>query len=226
MSKSPDFIKYLDKWGADAIIQKLVPYLTEERKERILPVVDHRIKSIQVAVEDPSDIHNALAIVRTSEALGLTDAHLIGEPSKGRGKQTMRGSDRWMNLKSHFHLDNFKKEMDHRGLIIYGATPRGKTPLEEIPLDKPCCFLFGNEKQGLTQEALDICSVHYTIPMFGLCESFNLSVAAAITLHYAVTKKRKILSASGDLSDTEKLIEIAWFYYKSTGSRLVNQILL
>lgn len=225
MSKSPDFITRLKKWGAEAIIDKLSPYLTEERKKRILPIVDHRIQSIQIAVEDPSDIHNALAIVRTSEALGLTDAHLIGEPSKGRGRQTMRGSDRWINLHSHISLENYKQLMEENHLVIFGATPHGKVPLEEIPLDQPCCFLFGNEKQGLTKEALDICKIHYTIPMYGFCESFNLSVAAAITLHHAVKQKRELLASNGDLSNAEKMIEIAWFYYKSTGSRLANQII-
>jgi len=224
MPKSPDFLDHLHSLGAETIIEKLSPYLTDERKERIFPVVDHRIKSIQAAVEDPSDIHNALAIVRTSEALGMTDAHLIGEPRKGKGRQTMRGSDRWMNLHSHETLEQFQAET--KGLKIYGATPRGEVSLNEIPLDKPCCFLFGNEKKGLTEDALKICDIRFTIPMYGFCESFNLSVAAAITLHHAVTQKRAITDATGDLSTEEKQTEIAWFYYKSAGKRLADQILL
>ena len=111
-------------------------------------------------------------------------------------------------------------------MAIYGATPRGDTVLEDIPLNRPCCFLFGNEKKGLTEEALEICDIRFTIPMYGFCESFNLSVAAAITLYSAVNRKRDLLDASGDLSEAEKQTEIAWFYYKSTGNRLASQILI
>lgn len=223
MSKSPDFIRYLRSLGAKTIIEKLSPYLTDERKQKIDPVVKYRIQSIQTAVEAPSDIHNALAMVRTAEALGLTDAHLIGKPRKGRGRQTMRGSDRWMNLHSHSSLDTFQKSM--KGFVIYGATPHGNTPLHALSLDRPCCFLFGNEKNGLTDAALNICTSHFTIPMYGFCESFNLSVAAAITLHHAVTEKRKLLVSPGDLSIEEKQAEIAWFYFKSAGKQLSNLIL-
>lgn len=223
MSKSPEFIHYLNSMGAAQIISKLSPYLTDERKERILPIVDHRIKSVQAAVEDPCDIHNALAIVRTAEALGLTDAHLIGEPSKGKGRQTMRGADRWMNLHSHNSLEIFQTAME--GMVIYGASPRGSIPLEEVPLDTPCCFLFGNEKKGLTEAALEICNLHFSIPMYGFCESFNLSVAAAITLHRAVTRKKELMNSHGDLTYEEKQMEIAWFYFKTVGSQLSRLLL-
>ena len=124
MSKSPEFIEQMEKWGADAIIKKLAPYLTEDRKQRILPVIDHRIKSIQAAVEDPSDIHNALAIVRTAEALGLTGAHLIGVPRKGKGRQTMRGSDKWMNIHSHDSLADFYKFMSDKHSVICRISKR------------------------------------------------------------------------------------------------------
>jgi tRNA (guanosine-2'-O-)-methyltransferase len=224
MPKSPEFEKQLCIWGSQKIIERLSPYLTIERKEKIIPVVDQRIKSIQAAVEDPLDIHNALAIVRTAEALGLTDAHLIGQPNKGKGRQTMRGADRWMNLHSYESFPDFAYKQKCLGFRVYGATPEAALNLDQVPLDVPCCFLFGNEKKGLSREALDACDLHYRIPMHGFCESFNVSVAAAISLYDAVRRKRRQLLDLGDLSEQEKLCEIAWFYYKSAGARIAAQV--
>lgn len=225
MSKSPVFEELLKKYGAETIIDRLAPFLTENRQERIIPVLDHRLGSIQVAVENPTDVHNSLAVVRTAEALGMLHTHLIGHPQKKKGRQTMRGSDRWVNLYRYETFSAFNTEIKKNGIKLYGATPRGTIPMEAVPVYQPCCFLFGNEAIGLTDEALNACDLHYQIPMYGFCESYNLSVSAAITLYDATRRKRKTLTSLGDLSEEEKTLEKAWFFIKSAGSELATKIL-
>ena len=97
--------------------------------------------------------------------------------------------------------------------------------LEILPLDHPICFLFGNEKEGISDEAKKGCDLLFRVPMFGMVESYNLSVAAAITLYDYLRKKRKKLQRNGDLDLQEMIEEKARFYVRSLGIEQSSEIL-
>ncbi len=230
MSKKLIFQELLLQFGAEKIIEALSPMLTDKRKERAHPVIDSRLDSLHIAVEDPSDIHNALAMVRTAEANGLMHMHLIGKPKKRQGKMTMKGADRWLNLQTHTGLESFFKGIKEKELLLFGAAPRGTALLEEVPVDRPFCVLFGNEMGGLTQQALNACDLTFRIPMHGFCESFNLSVSAGIVLYELTKKTRQHLGCPGNLTQSQKLEERARFYLETLGveqgRKIVKQKLL
>ncbi len=45
--------------GVDKIIERLEPYVTQRRKERIEAVINTRLKDVHLAVDCPADINNA-----------------------------------------------------------------------------------------------------------------------------------------------------------------------
>ena len=209
----------LIKFSPERIIETLSFFLTEERKVRIDQVLEKRVKGVQVALEAPADIHNALAVTRTGEALGVYQFHLIdAQLIKGQGKATMRGSSRWIHLYRHNTLEVFRSKM--KGFILAGASLDGELTLEELPKDRPLCLLFGNERKGLTSEAKAMCDLLYHIPMVGMVESFNLSVSAGLSLYQMMRGK-----AEGDLNHEEQLEEKARYYVRSIGIKVAHDIL-
>lgn len=208
------------------IIDALSPFLTENRKFRINETLQSRIHSIHVAMESPADIHNALAIVRSGEALGISKMHIIREtPKNHRGSRVCRGGYRWTDLRFHPTFDTFENHIREKGFLLAGACVKSKMTLEQLPIDKPLCLLFGNEHTGLTEQALNSCDFHYTIPMHGMLESLNLSVSAAISLYETLKRKREYMKSSGDLGNEELLKEQARYYIKSVKPQLIESVL-
>ena len=209
----------LTQHSPEKIIETLGFFLTDERRKRIDQVLAKRVKGIQVALEAPADIHNALAVTRTGEALGVYQFHLIAaQLAKGQGKSTMRGSSRWIHLHRHDSIEAFRSKME--GFIIAGAALEGTLTLEELPKDRPLCLLFGNERKGLTPEAKSVCDLLYRIPMVGMVESFNLSVSAGLSLYHMMRGEE-----TGDLNMQEQIDEKARYYVRSIGIKVAHDIL-
>ena len=91
--------RLIERHGSDVICRALEPMLTPERIARIDQVLANRLTSLTVAVEDTYDPHNAAATIRTSEALGLQELHVI-EPELrfSAAKGVTRGAHRWIDL--------------------------------------------------------------------------------------------------------------------------------
>ena len=209
----------------DIALEKLAPYVTKARKARIEVVLTHRINSVHLAVEAPSDPHNAAAIVRTSEAMGALHMHVIKAEGKAlTAKRTTQGSYRWMRTYHHQDLSAFKKMLPEN-IMIAGAVMKEGLPLEALPLDQPICLLFGNEHRGLSEEAKQLCDTPFHIPMYGMSESLNLSVSAAISLYSILKRKRELLKDQSDLTELE-LKQLRFDYYlNSVPKRLAKELL-
>ncbi|MCB1085318.1 MAG: RNA methyltransferase [Chlamydiia bacterium] len=214
----------LSKYPQEEIIKTLAPFLTRIREERIEGVLKRRIGSVHLAVEAPYDIHNGLAIIRTGEALGISHLHFINaQMKKGQGKNTTKGTLKWTHLHRHQNLESFFASQ--KGQCIAGASLEGELTLDDLPVDRPLTLLFGNEREGLTEDAVKRCDLLFRIPMYGMVESLNVSVAAAITLYDYLKRKRLAFSREGDLTPKEMIEEKARFYVRSVGIEEANQIL-
>ncbi|MEC7838986.1 MAG: RNA methyltransferase [Chlamydiota bacterium] len=216
----------INEFGIESVISTLLPFMTDERMVKIDSILQQRIGSIHVAVESPYDIHNAYAIVRSAEAMGVNNVHIISsELKKSRGKKTAGGTNRWMNVFKYRELDPFISMMEQGNIALAGASPKGTVQLSEIPVDKPICLVFGNEHRGLTDQLLDQCDIQYQIPMFGMAESLNLSVSAGISLYDIVRRKRHSMKGQGDLTESEKELEKAKYLIRSLGVKFSTAVL-
>jgi len=171
---------------------------TEERIKKIKALVANRQYDLTVILENVHDPHNVGAIIRSCEAVGVLNVHIVyTEPSKNSivqyiGKKASRGAKRWVNI--HFYddvigcIDKLKNE----GYTIF-ATHLGAEAksLYDIDLTKKCALLFGNEKDGVTEEALHVSDQNFMIPTFGMVQSLNVSVASAVSL-FEASRQRKI----------------------------------
>lgn len=171
------------------------------RKEKIREVVNARLGSIIAVCVNFENPHNASAILRTCEALGILEVFVVEEdfPFRPSTKVT-QGAERWVRVRRFRRAEPAFQELRERGFRIFAATPHGSVTLEELPVDAPLALVFGNENRGLSPEILALCDGTFCIPMFGFTESLNVSVAAGISLYFVASARRRLLGKAGDLS--------------------------
>ncbi len=212
--------------GAEVVAARLAPFLTVARRARIEAVLRARVASLQVAIEDPQDPHNVAAVVRSAEALGVGAVHVIGGRASGLlSRKVTRGTFYWADIRHHAGWDDFRAGLP-AGMQLAGAcVDPGTVELAVVPVDRPLCLLFGNEQSGLSARARAACTLHFRIPMAGMAESLNLSVAAGITMYTLLERRRALLGGAGDLPDQELAGQRARWYAKAIDPRLVRRAL-
>lgn len=215
----------IKRYGAEKIIEQLQTYVSPRRRQRIEQVLQNRLLSIQVALEMPGDIHNAFAVIRSCEIFGVAKIHIIAPEKIVSGMRPIsKGAMDWVDIAFYKNTPDFLEEMTRQNCRLAGALPHTPQSVSDIPLTEPVCLLLGNEHSGLSAAAKKACDEYFQIPMFGMTESLNLSVAAAISLYETTRRKRGILQNSGDLTPFSWKILQAQYYLNSVNARLVNAL--
>ncbi len=182
--------------------------ISKERLERIRKVVNSKIKNITVVLDNLLDSHNTSAILRTSEALGLTDVLVIEKDYQFEiSKSVSKYSHKWINITrfgDYSPCVNFLKEKGYKIAVANVGEKSVKLQDIEISPKNKIAFVVGNEHDGISKEILKYADLEFTIPMFGFTESFNVSVAAAIILSHSVYVYRKFLRNNTDLTNKER----------------------
>lgn len=165
-----------------------------ERLARIRAILDRRQPDLTVLLENVHKPHNFSAILRTCDAVGVLDAHAI-VPSRNRARirasQTAKGSGRWVRVHGYPTLEEALPALRSAGMHLLGAhLGDGAVPFRRIDFTRPTAILFGQEKFGVSPEAVAACDGFISIPMVGMVESLNVSVAAAVVLYEAERQRR------------------------------------
>ncbi len=220
MAAVSDAIELLiDKHGPETICRVLEPMLTPERIARIDAVLTARLASVSTAVEDTYDPHNAAATIRTTEALGLQDLHVI-EPHMrfSAAKGVTRGAHRWIDLHRWPDAAAAAGHLRAAGFRVYATAPDAKVSVEDVDVSGPLAILFGNEHEGLSSAAVAACDASITVPMFGFTESYNLSVTVGLAMSRLAARRRAYIGRPGDL-DPARLARLRarWFALRIRG---------
>jgi tRNA (guanosine-2'-O-)-methyltransferase len=216
---------------SEALVRWIGPTLTERRRSRIERVVHGRLAGVTVVFERLYDPHNGSAAMRTCEALGLLNVHVVPGPDHPFpfARRVSQNAHKWLNVWFHRSIEGCLGELRTAGFESWAAVPpplddprarsRGRreaTALEALEFRRPLALVFGNEHLGLTQEALQACDERFCIPLQGFSESLNLSVSVAVALHAVVSARRRMLGRMGDLSPAARDRLRAGYYALST----------
>ncbi|KZZ59207.1 tRNA (guanosine(18)-2'-O)-methyltransferase TrmH [Oleiphilus sp. HI0125] len=167
--------------------------MTPERYRRLRETLDRRQPDLTILAEQIHKPRNIAALVRTGDAVGMHELHMVWPWDKHRPYSgTAMGSDRWVNIVRHESMDAGIELLQTRGQKVYAAH-LSDTALDfrDVDYTEPCAILMGNEKKGVSDEAAQKVDGHIIIPMMGMVESFNVSVAAAIILSEAQRQREK-----------------------------------
>lgn len=178
------------------------------RLARIRTALDNRLHHVSIALEALYHRHNVSAVLRTADAMGLHRVHLVeGHFRAVRG--AARGAERWLELNHHPDPTVAIEAIRASGYRIYCADldPDGMAP-EDVPLDQPACLWFGAELVGVSPIARAACDGVITVPMRGLSQSLNVSVAAAVTVRPIAERARSLHGEQALLPPDER--EAIW----------------
>jgi tRNA (guanosine-2'-O-)-methyltransferase len=196
-----------------AVVAALRPTLAEGRAERLDAVISSRLGGVTIVLEDLYDPHNGGAALRSCEAMGVLEVHVIQRRERFRtSTKITQGCDKWLSVREHGTTPDCVQTLRQRGFRLYAAVPGAARPLEALDPLVPAAFLIGNEHFGLTAEARALCDEEFAIPLYGFSESVNLSVATALVVYTHTTRRRAALGRPGDLDDAQ-LIELRARYY-------------
>lgn len=215
---------------ASKILSLMEPYLTPERQTRIREAVELRTCNVVPVLENIYDRGNVSAVLRSSEAMGYQCAHVIeiGEKFKSANRVT-QGADKWLDVRRWKSTVECTRELKSQGFQILATHLDAKAkPIGEMDFTKPTAIVFGNEKDGISREMAQEADHTVIIPMHGFVQSFNISVAAAISLYHIYMERSRLLGRHGDLSESEKEILRAEFSLRSTKKdpeKLIEEIL-
>lgn len=182
------------------LLEHLQAFLTPQRRRRFDDVLNWRTRWITVVLADLYQPHNTSAVLRSCDAFGVQDVHVIeSDNSFEPNPQIALGADQWLTLHQYRGGSAFVDcvtTLQRGGYLIAATVPGNDSrPLDDLPMSAPVALLFGTEKEGLPPAVVAGADVCVHLPMFGFVESFNVSVAAALSLQ---TLTRKLHASESD----------------------------
>lgn len=227
--QSKRWFPYLDKFktgttflSSSEILEAMDPYIMEVRKERFRNVVKSRSYSVCLVVEGLCDFGNVSAAFRSADALGFQSVHVVSCDSSKRyrdNRHVSMGAEKWLDIELWNSTQECFEVLKSRGYRI-ATTHVGMDAVSIYDMDWTCptAIVVGNENRGISDEALELSDLHCSIPMKGMVDSFNVSVAAGILMHHAVCDRTSRLGSHGDLSLEESRILLAEFSLRHSKS--------
>ncbi|MDR1896899.1 MAG: RNA methyltransferase [Prevotellaceae bacterium] len=209
-----DIISYLSQFALDKRVELM--------REKIL----NRTRYLSICVEDAFQPQNTSAILRSAEAFGVQDIHIIETTYKYNVNPDIAlGSDKWVNMKKYPSTDRAIESLKTQGYRIVATIPQqNATDLEHFDFTKgKSAIFFGTELTGLSKYAINHADEYLYIPMYGFVESLNISVAAAITM-YTLTTRLRNSTLNWQLAKNEQnIILLDWLKKSIRSSDMILQ---
>jgi tRNA (guanosine-2'-O-)-methyltransferase len=167
---------------------------TKRRRKRVKDVLSHRQPDLRVVLEDIANTHNASAVARTCDAAGILYIDIIysrPEPFP-LNESISTKANRWLQFNHYSSTKECLIFLKERKFKI-ASTHLGSdaVPYNSIDYTQPIALVFGNESEGVSDQALNLSDYLIQIPMFGMVQSLNLSVSAGIILYEACQQRIK-----------------------------------
>lgn len=178
-------------------------FIRPARLERFGQVAADRTRHVTALVERVHDPHNIAACLRSCDAFGIQDLHVV--PQSGAPPRMSRsvagGAHRRLTVHHHADTESAIAWLRARGYRLAVSDLCGTTPpvdLADVSMGAPLCVAFGNERDGISPRLRAAADLRFQIAMFGFVESFNISVAFALTaqaLRQALARERPARAA-------------------------------
>lgn len=187
-------------------LDTLVARLTPSRRDRMLEAAAQRMKGLTVVLEALYDPGNRGAILRSAEANGLLDVHVVRPEvaRKSNARAVSRGAEKWLRTAHWPDATTCCDDLRGRGFRIFAADLTAARPLSTIDFSRPTALVFGNEHEGISDAMRAACDGTFVLPMRGFVQSYNVSVAAAIAIQHARGARERAVGATTDLTPGER----------------------
>jgi tRNA (guanosine-2'-O-)-methyltransferase len=180
---------------------------TARRQERIEQVLNRRQPDLTVVLENVHDPHNASAVLRSCDAVGVLKISLVytfETPPDSFARTTSGSAAKWIDVERYDSIPGCYSALHDAGFAIYATALDGQArDLFDVDFTLPSAIVFGNEMHGLSEEAIELADGTIQIPMMGMVQSLNISVACAVTLYEAMRQRIAVGSYEEPIIDDE-----------------------
>ena len=218
-----------------AIVEFLSQFVSPERQELIRGVLKNRTRYITICLEDIYHPHNASAVLRTCDCMGILDVNIVERDNRFcPSPQIAKGTYKWLNINRYRQEEGFTEgliqNLRKQNYRIVATTPHEHdVALEDFDILKgKVALFFGTEHSGISSTLMEEADEFLKIPIYGFAESMNISVAAAIILHHLMLQLRRHSSLSWRLNDEEYNAQLVSWMKKSVknSDRLIEHFLM
>ena len=165
---------------------------TEKRVAKVESVLKARQDSLIVVIENIHDPHNVSAIFRTCDAVGVPKVSLIYNVDKFPkiGKKSSASAFKWVEKEKYKSVKECYADLHSRGFKVYASALNEQSKnLYDLDLTGKTAIVLGNEHKGVSDEAAESADETFMVPMYGMVQSLNVSVATAVILYEALRQR-------------------------------------
>ena len=190
----------------------------QRRYERLKSVLNKRMSNLTVLIENVEKPHNLSAIIRSCDAAGVLEAYAIFNNERFLTfNSTAQGSQKWVQMNQYEKAEEAINVLKDKGYTLYGTNLNEKSiDYKKCNFEGPTAFVLGAEKWGISETATSLMDEVIHIPMRGMVESLNVSVATSTLLFEAVRQRQvaNILPEEGEgmSKETYKKKIFEWAY--------------
>lgn len=161
--------------------------MTPERFQRLRDVLQRRQPDLTVLMENVHKPHNYAAVLRSCDAVGCFEVHGILHDSNLSNKiASAAGALKWLQRHEHPSIEEALQRIRRQKLRVVAAHRSSRSrDYRSYDFTEPTCIVLGQELEGVTDRALALVDEQIHVPMYGMVESLNVSVAAAVILFEA-----------------------------------------
>ncbi|MBF0236138.1 MAG: RNA methyltransferase [SAR324 cluster bacterium] len=188
--------------------------MTPKRQKLVSDYYSNKIPGVELLMDNVWDPHNIAAVFRTADGLGIKTVNMYYtynrpgvsrfEESKKLGRKSSASARKWIHYQDVLDIKAFADEKKREGFVLVGShlTPDA-TKLTDFKFPEKCVIAFGSESLGMSPEVQAVCDRMVYIPMVGMVESYNISVAAGIMMYELFLQRGQHLMDSSAYTDRE-----------------------
>ncbi len=184
---------------------------SQKRVQKILSVLSNRQPDLTIVIENIHDPHNVSAMLRSADAVGINEVQLVYTKEKFPkiGKKSSSSANKWVERRKFDSIEACYDCLRAEGFTIYATRlDDAAQNLYSIDLTVKAALVFGNEHAGVSDDAASLADATIMIPMMGMIQSLNVSVACAVTLYEALRQRlggKKYGAAKFSTAEFERL---------------------
>ncbi|MBD2815016.1 tRNA (guanosine(18)-2'-O)-methyltransferase TrmH [Xenorhabdus sp. Flor] len=166
--------------------------MNPKRYARICQMMATRQPDLTICLEEVHKPHNVSAVIRSADAVGIHQIHAIWPSHQLRTQlSSAAGSNSWVQVETHSSIEHAISQFKTAGMQILATNLSDKAvDFRQIDYTKPTCIIMGQEKKGISKQAIALADHDIIIPMAGMVQSLNVSVASALILYEAQRQRQ------------------------------------
>lgn len=169
--------------------------MTPQRAQKLDTVIKSRQSGLTVVMENVHDPHNIYAVMRTCDAVGIQDIYVLNTelPRAGYfGIKSSSSANKWLTIHQFSDVKQCFEALRKQYANIF-TTKLGESSksVYDIDFTQSVALVFGNEHNGVSEEANQLADGNFIIPQVGMIPSLNISVACAVSIYEAFRQRKQ-----------------------------------